>query len=164
LDVSIRRWDAHSAYVLTKTAQQVTLALFEKDLQPSLRNRMRRYAPIHDGGGVHFSTLSQYVGIHMGDMAPTQQGFSSAFVAGDQPNASHINALFEGVFGGANNVLCAQALHLLPDAEFRAFCQAMTQKWCPSWQTPQLCTKFLGYCSARKGCDASKSTSLPPIS
>jgi hypothetical protein len=150
-------FDAHGAYFLTKSAMQKTWDMFGPQLERALtQNKKRHYARLADGGDVHFTSLSQQVGVQLGLMA-TDSPITTLVVHNSDPSLSHY---VQSLFNSKAHVVCLQEMRRVSDQDLAKLCGLVADVWCATVPltthqrvTGDPCKRLVAMCSQRVHCD-----------
>jgi hypothetical protein len=152
-------FDAHGAYPLTRTAMQQTWEMFQSQLEGRLtQNKKRHYARLKAGGNVHFTSLSQQVGVQLGLMA-TGSPLTLLFVRHD--SAAGVRQYTQALFKSRAHVVCLQEMRQISDRDLAKLCGLVADLWCAT--VPQTthqrvtgnpCALLVAMCSHRIRCDS----------
>ena len=138
--------DAHGASSLTKSAMEATWTHFNTTLSKTMHSKRRVYAPLANGGDIHVTSLAQQVGVQLGLMQ-----FEEQLQVIQTPPGHPMAQIVDAFFGLQHDIVCVQALYLLPIDDFHALCWLVRQLWC---MPGEHCEAFVSMCVDRPACDA----------
>lgn len=139
--------DLHGISSLTIEAANATWMLFGPTILKTMPHKLCHYAPLEDQGDVHFMLLAQRVGVELGLLQMERHLRVHLFTS-----AARLKDIVPGMFIKPSvDVLCLQALWMLPGCNLESLCWMARQAWCSSWDSPH-CDAFQVMCMAVPSC------------